>query len=250
MLLRHHAETGLLVRDHALNRLNRLNVVANGLVFTRAFSDRSPDARARVASRYENRGYEYFDFASPPGHQIDSVTLRAKVDGIAGFSFNLPKPAGWPPRFSFSKRIENLKFSKAGDYKRSVALPPGTEFFSIGTSWGSGLYSNSPAEVLYHRRFGPKDGPDIVRWEVSFVVSPRRKLAARPKAGAGAPLDPAVRKLIDRHAAGWDSASVVRGGQATAYAGDPPLDVYAEDWFVYSLHRGIQIFQHRAPLLT
>ncbi|MCP5109733.1 MAG: hypothetical protein GY953_02735, partial [bacterium] len=90
MLLRHHAETGRLVRDHALNGLNRLNIADNGLVFTRDFSDRSPDARARVASRYESRGYEYFDFASPPGHQIDSVTLRAKVDGIAGFSFNLP----------------------------------------------------------------------------------------------------------------------------------------------------------------
>ena len=68
MLLRHHAKTGLLIRDHAVNKINRLNVVRDGLVFRRDFKDRGLDARARVASRYEERGHEYFDFAaSSPG---------------------------------------------------------------------------------------------------------------------------------------------------------------------------------------
>ncbi|MCP5115277.1 MAG: hypothetical protein GY953_30985, partial [bacterium] len=127
---------------------------------------------------------------------------------------------------------------------------PGTEFLSLGTSWGPGLYSNTPAEVRHHQRFGPKDGRDIVRWEVSFVVSPTRKLASRPKAGAGTSLDPAVRKLIDRYSAGWDSASVVREGQTASYAGDPRLDVYAEDWLVYSMDDDIRIFHQHDPLLT
>ncbi len=180
MLLRHHAKTGLLIRDHAVNKINRLNVVRDGLVFRRDFKDRGLDARARVASRYEERGHEYFDFAASSGYQIDSVTLRAKIEGIGSFGFSLPQPAGWPPQFSFSKRFENFKFWRPGDYERTVALPSGTEFFSIGTGWGRGLYSNTPVEALYHKLFGPKDGPDIVRWEASFAVSPKHGVTVEP----------------------------------------------------------------------
>jgi hypothetical protein len=249
MLLHHYTKTGQLIRNHSLNQINRLNVVRDGLVFTRDFRDRSPDARARVASRYKDRGYEYFDFAAPAGHQIDSVTLRAKTEGIAAFGFNLPDPAGWPPQFSFSKRLENFKFSKGGAYKRTVDLPPGTEFLSLGTSWGPGLFSNTAAEVLHHQLFGPKGGPEIVRWEASFAVSPIRGETALTKSRVETAPSAAVQKLIDRYSAGWERAFVVREAQTVVYAGDPSLDVYAEDWLVYSMDGDIQIFHQRDPQL-
>ena len=250
MVLHHYTKTGRLIRDHALNAVNRLNVVKTGFVFTRDFKDRSLDARARVASRYEGRGYEYFDFAAPSGHQIDAVTLRAKVDGIAAFGFSLPHAAGWPPQFSLSRRFTEFKFSTRGSYERRVALPPGTEFFSIGTSWGPGLFENTLAEVLHHQRFGPKDGPDIVWWQVSFAVSPKGGVTAKPDSGVATPLGAPMQKLIDRYAAGWESTFLVRQPQAVVYAGNPSLDVYAEDWLVYAMDGDIRIFHRRDPQLT
>ncbi|MFQ5656097.1 MAG: FlgO family outer membrane protein [Candidatus Methylomirabilales bacterium] len=249
MVLYHYAKTGKLIRDHALNEINRLNVVKDRLVFRRDFTIPSLDRRARVASRYEDRGYEYFDFAAPPGHQIDSVTLRAKVEGIAAFGFNLPHPAGWPPQFSLSKRLKHFKFSKRGTYERTVPVPRGTEFFSIGTSWGPGLFSNTPAEVLYHQRFGPKDGRDIVWWQVSFVVSPKEGAFAKRESADAAPLSAPIQKLVKRYATGWDRAFVVREPQTVAYGGHPSLDVYAEDWLVYSMDGDVQVFHRGDPQL-
>ena len=250
MVLDHYTKTGRLIRDHALNAINRLNVVRNGLVFTRDFKDLRADARARVASRYDNRGYEYFDFAAPPGHQIRAVTLRVKVEGIAAFSFNLPHTAGWPPQYSYSKRLTHFKFSQRGAYERTVALPLGTEFFSIGTSWGPGLFENTPGEVLRHRRFGPKDGREIVWWEVSFVISTSGGPTANSNGGAAPLLSAPTQKLIERHAAGWESASVVRQPQAVVYTGNPSMDVYTEDWLVYAMDGDIRIFHRRNPQLT
>jgi TolB-like protein len=249
VLLHHHARTGQLLRNHAFSEINRLNIVENGRGFDRDFGDRRPDARARVASRFDDRGYEYFDFAAPPGHQIDAVTLRATIEGIGVFGFNLPNPAGWPPRFSLSKRVTEFRFSKRGRYHRTVRLPPGVEFLSIGTSWGPGLYENDPAEVRHHQRFGPKDGPDIVRWQASFSVS--RKPSATAKAGSGLGRIPGapMRSAIDRHAAGWESAVVVRQPEAVVYSGSPSLDVYAEDWLVYAIDGDVQIFHRRDPRL-
>lgn len=250
MLLHQYAKTGRLIRDHALNAINSLTVVKDGLVFMRDFRDRSPDARARVASRYADRGSEYFDFAAPPGHQIEAVTLRAKVEGIAAFDLRLPHPVGWPPQFSLSKRFKAVKFSARGRYERTVALPVGTEFFSIGTSWGPGLFANTLAEVLHQQRFGPKDGPDIVRWQVSFAVSPKKGVTARTDPGVKTPLAAPIQTLIDRYAAGWDSTVVVRQPQTVVYAGHPSLDVYAEDWLVYAMDGDMQIFSRRDPQLT
>jgi len=250
MVLHHYAETGRLIRDHVVNAINRLNVVKDGDVFKRDFADRSPDARARVASRYEDRGYEYFDFAAPPGHQIDAVALRARVDGIAAFGFSLPHAAGWPPQFSLSRRVAKLKFSRRGTYERTVTFPPGAEFFSIGTSWGPGLYENTSAEVLHQQRFGPKNAPDIVWWQASFVVSRKEGVTAKKDSGVETPPGAPMQKLIDRYAAGWDRAFVVRQPQTVVYAGNPVLDVYAEDWLVYAMDGDIQIFQRRDPQLT
>jgi len=249
MLLRHYAKTGRLIRDHAMNRINRLNVVRNGLVFTRDFRNPAPDERARVASRYEGRSHEYFDFAAPPGHQIDSLTLRIDVAGIAELGFDLPHPAGWPPQYSFSKRLEKFKFTKRGAYQRTIVPSAGTEFLSVGTGWGPGLFSNTQAEVENWKLNGPKDGKDIVRWEVAFVVSPKSGVTAKKAPDAEAPLDPAVQKLIDRYAAGWERTYVVRDTQTVVYSGHPRLDVFAEEWLVYSMDGDIRIFRQRDPNL-
>jgi tetratricopeptide (TPR) repeat protein len=250
MMLYHYAKTGQLIRKHPLNKTNRLNLVRDGLVFKRDFGDFPPDPRARVASRYEGRGYEYFDFAAPPGYQIDAVTLRAQIEGIAAFGFNLPHTVGWPPRFSFSKRLTQLKFSKRGSYDRTIALPRGTEFVSISTSWGPGLFENTPAEVLRYRQFAPKNGPDIVSWQATFAVSRKQTAIVKGGSGVAAPPGAPVQKLISRYAAGWKQAFVVRSPQAILYKGNPSLDVYAEDWLVYSLDGDIRIFYRSNPKLT
>ena len=251
MMLRDYAATGRLVRNHPINRINRLNVVGNGQVFERDFSspsDRAPDIRARVASRHTDRGYEYFDFAAPLGHQIDAITLRTTVEGIAEFGFNVPQPAGWPPQFSLSRRFENLKFSRRGRYERTIVPPPGTEFLSVGTGWGPGLFSNTPADVA-GRLGAPPRGHDIGRWEIAFSVSPKSgvKTAALPTAVA--PPSPAVHALMKRYAPGWDSGYVVRDAETSVYSGDPRLDVYAEDWLVYAMDGDIRIFRQRDPRL-
>ncbi|MGH9383618.1 MAG: CsgG/HfaB family protein [Vicinamibacterales bacterium] len=250
MMLKHYATSGRLIRDHGMNRINKLNLIANRQVFTRDFSNPSPDERARVASRYEGRGYEYFDFAAPAGYQIDSVTLRSIVEGIAEFGFDVPHPAGWPPQYSFSKRLTRLKFSRPGTYERVAVPPPGTEFLSLGTSWGPGLFSNTQAEVAHWKLNRPTNGQDVVRGELTFAVSPKKTQATTAKAlEAKTPLDPAVRNVIDRYAAGWELASVVRDAQTAVYSGNPRLDVYAEDWLTFSFDGDIRIFHQREPQL-
>lgn len=240
MVLRHHAATGRLIRDHAVNRINRLNIVRSGQVFTRDFRNAlshsatgianpaAPDVRARVASRAVGQGHEYFDFAAPSGQQIDALTLRIDVQGIAELGFSLPQPAGWPPQFSFSRRFEHVKYSTAGHYERRIVPPPGTEFLSVGTSWGRGLYSNTFAEVMRHKLSG-SNGPDIVKWELSFSVSPKAVMRAGPPPSVAARSNPAIRSLIDRHAAGWERGQIVRDEETRVYSGEPRLDVYGEE---------------------
>lgn len=257
MMLRHHAETGQLIRHHPVNRINRLNIVNSGDVFRRDFhNDRAqrtsalgprdaPDARARVASRAVGQGHEYFDFAAPPGQQIDSLTLRVEVRGIAEFAVSLPQPVGWPPQISFSKRLEHMKYSTAGHYERRIVPPRGTEFLSVGTSWGPGLYSNTLAEVMQHALSGIGNGPNIVKWELSFAVSRKVAVRAATPSSVATPPSPAVRSLLDRYAAGWERGEIVRGQNARMYSGEPPLDVYAEEWLVYAMNNDIRIFHQK-----
>jgi TolB-like protein len=244
MLLRHYARTGQLVRNHRINRLNKLNLVANAQVFLRDFGDPRPDMRARVASRFDGRGYEYFDFAAPPGHQIDALTLRVVVNGIAELSVDLPQPNGSPPRYSLSSRLTNFKLAR-GSYTRTTSLPAGTEFVSLGTGWGPGLFSNTQAEVERWKSSPPADGRDIARWDITFRVSPKRMEASARPPEPDASLEPAVQRVIERYAAGWTQGPVVRDGQTTTYSGSPRLDVYGEDWLVYSLDGDVRIVNQR-----
>jgi TolB-like protein len=241
MMLRHHGRTGELIRDHALNRINRLNIARSGEVFARDFDAASePDVRARVASRSDGQGHEYFDFAAPPGQQIDSVTFRIEVQGIAEIGFSLPQPTGWPPQYSFSRRFEHIKYSTPGHYETKLMPPPGTEFLSVGTSWGPGLYSNTFFEVMRHKLSG-SNGPDIVRWEVSFALSPKATARTGTTAAVPRALTPAPRSLIERYAAGWDRGQIVRMEETEVYSGDPRLDVYAEEWLVCEINDDIRI---------
>jgi TolB-like protein len=256
MMLRHYGKTGRLVRDHALNRINRLNVVRSGEVFTREFTTpaargglgavdavATPDTRARVASRGERQGHEYFDFAAPPGQQIAALTLRIDVQGIAEMGFNLPQATGWPPQYSLSRRFDHVKHSTPGHYEKTIVPPPGTEFLSVGTSWGPGLHSNTPAEVMCYARSGSKS-PDIVKWEIAFVLSPKAAktniAAARPR-----PLTPAPQSLISRYAGGWDRAQIVGVADMRAYTGEPRPDVLADEWLVSSMNDDIHIVHQR-----
>jgi hypothetical protein len=247
MMLRHYTKTGQLIRDHRVNRINRLNTIANGQRFVRDFRAPDLDKRARVASRFEDRGYEYFDFAAPPGYQIDSLTLEIAVQGIAELRVDLPQPAGFPPRFSLSRLLTRIKFSRPGSYTRTVALPPATEFLSLGTAWGPGLFANTLAEVVRWKASPPKDGRDVLRWDVTFSMSPRRAHTALNPPSLGAPVAPAVQDVIERYARGWERPSVVRNAETVVYAGNPRLDVYAEDWLVYALDGDVRIFQQRDP---
>jgi TolB-like protein len=257
MMLRHYGQTGQLVRDHALNRINRLNLVHRGEIFTREFSApaarRAPDAmadpgaaldaRARVASRGERQGHEYFDFAAPPGQQIAALTLRIEVQGIAEVGFNVPQPTGWPPRYSLSKRFDHVKYSAPGRYERTVVPPPGTEFLSVGTSWGPGLFSNTLAEVMRYVSAG-SNGPDIVKWEIAFVLSPKASQASIAASRPGR-LTPAPRSLIDRYAKGWDRGQMVNAGDRQAYTGLPREDGFADEWLVFSLNDDIRIVHQK-----
>jgi TolB-like protein len=245
MMLRHYASTGQLVRDHRLNAINRLNLVSNGEVFVRDFRDARPDGRARVASRHEGRGYEYFDFAAPPGYQIDAVTLRIAVEGIAELSLDLPQPSGRPPQYSLSRRLSRFRFSEPGAYTRAAKLPTGTEFLSLATSWGPGLFSNTGAEMERWKASPPRGGRDVVRWDITFSMSPRRASSVVHGGSPELPLGPAVRNVIERYSAGWDRSSVVRDAQTALYSGSPRLDVYDEDWLVISQGGDIRIFQQQ-----
>jgi hypothetical protein len=130
-------------------------------------------------------------------------------------------------------------------------LPAGTELVSLGTSWGPGLFANTRAEVEQWKLNPPANGLDIVRWEVAFVVSPKASTAAATKHAAAPPLGAAVTSVIGRYAAGWERVSVVRDAETTVYTGAlrPKLDVYAQDWLVYTLDGDIRIFQQKNPQL-
>jgi hypothetical protein len=250
MWLRHYATTGALIRDHAIGQINKLNVVKSGEPFRRDLSKTpltSADTRARVASRGDGQGHEYFDFAAPTGQQIDSVRLRANVDGIAEFGFNVPHPVGWPPQYSFSKRVEHFKFSGRDVYERKVVLPPGTEFFSVGTSWGPGLYSNTWTELTRRKVYASGAGSDLVNWEISFTMSPKpgvktvKTLAALTRPAA------APKALMDKYASGWNRGYVVHETETSFYTGSPSLDVYTENWLAFAMDGNIRIFQQRDP---
>jgi hypothetical protein len=86
---------------------------------------------------------------------------------------------------------------------------------------------------------------DIVRWDITFSVSPKPTRSVAPTPAAEAPLEAPVQQLIERYAAGWDRFSVVRDAQTTMYSGRPRLDVYGEEWLVYALDGDIRIFNQR-----
>ena len=253
MLLRNWRMTGILDRDHALCDINKLNIVEDGFEFARDFSNSDIDARARVASRYDERGHEYFDFACPEGFQIESVRLQTEVRGIAEYSISVPDPDGWPPQLSLGRRIQKLRYTRRGDHDDTIELPAGTELVSLSTSWGASKYSDSASEILHRRLFGPAAHEDIRRWSVIFEISPMV-----PATDAMEPTDhepvsgltEADRKLIAQFAGrgGWELGAVLRESSAETYSGAPALDVFAEEWVVVCLDGELFIHHRDRPL--
>ena len=248
MWLRHYGRTGTLLREHPLRDVNALNLVTGARGFARDFADPSIDPRARAASRYDERGHEYFDFACPAGFQLDAVTLRAEVDGLARFAFYVPDPEGWPPRFSFSKRVGQVRFDGRTTRTETIRLPAGTQFFSLGTSWGPELLgSRSPLGALRRRMLGPAPHADIRRWQLTFELS---RLRARPESGSEPTAPETDLERVVRIAArdGWEVGAVLRPAHAQAYTGAPRLDVFREPWFVCSLDGDLFLHHRERPL--
>jgi len=253
MWLRHGRMTGVLERDHALRGANALNVVEDGFEFVRDFASTGVDPRARAASRYEDRGHEYFDFVCPEGFQIESVRLRTEVAGTAAYSFSVPDPDGWPPRISLGRRIRKLHCTRSGDYDETVELPAGTELVSLSTSWGASEASGGVADILRRRFRGPAAHQDIRRWSLTFEISrvaPAPAAVAQPDRGPDCGPGPgpteADGKLIAQLAGrgGWELGAVLRASSSATYSGSPALDVFAEEWVVFSLD-GELFLHHR-----
>ncbi len=251
MWLRHYVRTGELDREHALLDENPLNVVEDGRAFERDLSDPSVDPRARTASRYEHRGHEFFDFASPEGFQIDSLSLVAEIDGLAEFSVYVPEIEGWPPRYSCSRRVRKLPFVRPGTYRETISLPPGTEFVSVSTIWGSDPFPPMDAlRALLGRPAGLPAHRDVRRWRASFELSPR---AAEPE-GVGPPAATAVdfreadKKLLEHHAwrGGWELGAVLRESTSRVVAGSAELR--SEDWIASSLDGELLVHHRDLPL--
>jgi hypothetical protein len=243
MILHHYKETGHLVRDPFASY--SFNKAGENSVFRRDFKNTDPDPRARVWSRREDGGHEYFDFAAPEGYVIDSVLLEANVRGMATFSLAMPDPRGWPPRYDLSRRLNKFKFSK-GMHKKRISLPGGTEFFSIGSSWGY-RWADAPAEYLWGKMTGPGDGRDIAWWQVSFETSLKEKDSSRVSASPRSD-----EEILKNYAGrdGWSNGYVIRKERAVPYAGNPPMDVYALDWLVYSLDGDIHITLRDNPTVA
>lgn len=253
MWLRHWRMTGTLDRDHALRGINKMNVVEDGFEFVRDFPNADIDDRARGASRYDDRGHEYFDFVCPEGFQIESVRLQTGVDGIAEYSFSVPDPDGWPPQISLGRRIRKFRYTRRGDYDETIDLPAGTELVSLSTSWGVNKYSDSGFLILSRRLLGPAAHEDIRRWSVTFEISPMAPgpVALQPldHGPASGPTE-ADRKLIAQFAGrgGWELGAVLRGSSSATYSGTPALDVFAEEWVVCSLDGELFIHHRDRPL--
>jgi hypothetical protein len=244
----HFSRTGKLHRDHALRGANALNLVEEGVAFVRDFSAPGPDPRARVASSLEDRGHEFFDYACAEGFQIDSVSWVGEIDGFARCSFHLPDPQGWPPRYSFSRRIHEMRWKDPGTYRETLRLPPGTQFLSIGTGWGPDPFSDSAVDLLRRRALDLPAHRDIRRWSAVFELSP---LAAGGSPGGpsqpGAPSHSreADKRLVTHHAGrdGWEVGSVLRPSTARRLKGFPS-PCHEEDWRVSALD-GDLFLHHR-----
>ncbi len=246
MWLRHYQRTGRLERDHVLRDVNPLNVVEDGGVFERDFSDPRVDPRARSASRHEHRGHEFFDFACPEGSQIDSLSLVIELEGPAEYSFYVPQVEGWPPRYSFSRLIRRLPGLRPGTHRETISLPAGTELVSVSTSWGSDPF---PAlDLLRGRRPGLPAHRDIRRWRASFELSPKaaHAVSVNPPVAPATDFEEADRKLLAHYGAGWEVGAVLRESSARVAAGSTELG--AEDWMVAALDGDLLVHHRERPL--
>ncbi len=247
MILHHYKQTGQLVRDAFFMHRNRTNVVDGRAPFRREFTATKLDPRARAASLHDDGGHEYYDFSVPQGYQIDAVRLEARVTGVAKFSVNLPNATGWPPQYAFSKRLARFQFG-SGTHTRTIAFPAGTEFFSIGTSWGCSKYDDSLRCLWRHLR--KSKGSENIRWWKALVtLSPKQRAVASTPSEPTPTTTKADKKLITYRARklGWEDGVVIRDATTRVYAPEVREDVYAKRWFPFSLNGDIYIYPKDNP---
>lgn len=226
MILRHLRESGHLVRDSIL--APHMNEVRPGEAFLRDFADPAPDRRARVRSRRDDGGHEYFDFAAPEGRKIVRVRFESEVRGPAWLEADLPDPKGWPPQFSFSRRIEKRLLLR-GRAETTIAIPGGTTFLSLSVLWGP-RWANSLRDALASLGAARDGKPGIAWWKATFDLVPA---GGAPGGLAAAPEPDADRRLIEHYAGKWGwEGRVVR---PPAPGGEPAVDAaQTREWLPFA----------------
>ena len=244
MLMFHYKGTGELIRDD--RRMVVLKEVNNHSVFERDFENREPDPRARVWSRREDGGHEYFDFGAPEGHQIDRVTVHLDVKGVSEMAFYLPDAKGWPPRHDFSSFMNRFTVFK-GEHHRTVDFPPGTEFVSTSVLWGP-RWSKNPLDLLRWKMTKAHGRDDLERLQMDFALSVKEVTSDQTLSVDYKEADSKVVKYFAEQY-GWDGGVVLRNGTSTFYRGEPSRDVYALDWITYAQDGEIHILQVDNPVV-
>lgn len=237
MILRFLKETGRLVRDPIL--APHLNDVRPEEVFVRDFADPSPDRRARVRSRRDDGGHEYFDFAAPEGRKIARVRFESEVQGPAWLEADLPDPKGWPPQFSFSRRFEKRLLPK-GRSEVTIEIPEGGAFLSLSILWGP-RWANSLKDVMASLG-APRDGkPSIAWWKATFDLVPVQGALGGPK---GAPEPDADRRLIEHYAGrwGWEGKVVRPAAPGTESAADA---AQSQEWLPFAADGALFLLSRR-----
>lgn len=229
MMLRHLKESGRLVRDRTLHP--RIIEVGTGGSFVRDFTDTSADPRARVWSRHEDGGHEYFDFAAPVGRQIDRVRVETRTAGVAWLDLDLSDPKGWPPQFSLSRRLDKRRLPR-GESIKTYDLPRGTLMLSASVLWGP-RWVRTLGDALAARRESSADGRDIAWLKVTFETSPVVSHLPAPPSGRDKSAD---RRLFEHHAGkwGWEEGRVVRANESPSGV-TPPEGSAGKTWLAFEV---------------
>lgn len=242
MSLRHYKKSGQLLRDPVLT--GKIIDVTDGTVITRDYTKPVPDPRARVWSNRPEGGHEFFDFAAPDGHQVDSIKLTTDAPGRLEVAVYRANARGWPPHMNFTSRVEKFTPGR-GTKTREISIPPGNGVVSLSILWGVRWGQPSLADMSGFKR---TSGPDIRSWRAEFSISPmkRQESAANPE---DMKIQANTANLIKHYGrdSGWDGAEVIRPDNATSLEGTPKDDVYAQDWIVYAANGDVHIIRRDHP---
>lgn len=238
-----YRKTGQLIRDPKF--MPKTIEVTDGYKFKRSFKDNNLDPRAKDAwlLKDQRSGREQYDFAAPAGFQIDKVTLHTKVNGYANFEFTLPNPRGnYPFNYKLADYLKEFDYFP-GNHHENVDFPPGEEMVMLAVMWGTNgtwpLKSKVAASMaqLVNKR-------DLDEWELTFEVSPRQvKIPTTIVQNFERDDRATLSDYFTRYH--WKEGQVHHEEQSFSYTGEPKMDVYAQEWLVFSNAADIQI-RHQA----